>query len=225
MNQRVCHNCGSPVKDDGRFCSVCGADAQAPASPRGSELPSASRQARKPIPPRMKLIYGAAVLALSAVFLIVFANHLPGGAQPVIEEQPELAMATMYTDVNLTATAVPARADGSILHVPLTPLLEKKFIQFEYTYAQTTIPLLAYIAPSGKLVTAVRLCEPCNSQTFRLEGTELACGNCETRWKLDNLEGIQGSCQKYPPQPLPSKVVGNEIQIDEATLRQWKIRL
>ncbi|MBI1806375.1 MAG: DUF2318 domain-containing protein, partial [Ignavibacteria bacterium] len=82
-----------------------------------------------------------------------------------------------------------------------------------------------FISPEGKLVTAIRICEPCNSHTFRIEGTELACGNCETRWKLNNLEGLQGSCQKYPPAPIASQVIGNEVQIDERLVKNWKTRI
>ena len=98
-------------------------------------------------------------------------------------------------------------------------------VSFAYQSATTTVPLLALISADGTVVTAVRLCEPCNSSDFTIEGNELACGKCETRWKLSNFEGLQGSCQKFPPAPIPSRVLGNYVQIDESIVANWKLRM
>lgn len=152
-------------------------------------------------------------------------EHLPGKSNPVIERQPSVAMATMYAGQVLDQFDVTAEVQNGKILIPLSPLLEKKIVAFEYKTGTTTIPLLAFINSDGKLVTAIRLCEPCNSKTFRIEGMELACGNCETHWKLTNLEGLQGSCQKFPPDPIPSEIVDGHVQIDEAVIRNWKIRI
>ncbi len=174
---------------------------------------------------RARLLYGLAAVAVAAALFVTFLNHLPGGANPVIAQQPDVAMSSMYTDVSLSPTPISAQESGGSLVFPLSLLLEKKIVQFDYQHGATTVPLLAYISPEGKLVTAIRLCEPCNSETFRIEGTELACGNCETHWKLTNLEGVQGSCQKYPPAPIPSTVRGNNVVIPLEAINNWKIRI
>ena len=171
------------------------------------------------------MLYTLFALSLFALFTFIFKNHLPGGAHPVIELQPEIAMATMYTDQVLKPFPVVADVEDGKVVFSLSLLQEKKIIQFDYQTPTGSLPLLAFISSNGKMVTAVRICEPCNSHNFRIEGNELACGNCETRWKLDNLEGIQGSCQKYPPDPIPSTIAGNRVQIEENVLKQWKMRI
>lgn len=226
MNAAKCSACGAPVAVGARFCASCGSALSVPQT-------LAPLQMRSPTPPptrhpmsrRAKALYGSIVVVLCVAFLLLFLDHLPGGANPVIATQPDVAMASNYTDVTLTPTAIAIQEQDGKLRFPLSALQQYKIVSFDYAADNRTIPLLAYISPEGKLVTAIRLCEPCNSTTFRLEGTELACGNCETRWKLNNLEGLQGSCQKYPPAPIPSTVVGNFVEIDQRVVRAWKIRI
>jgi hypothetical protein len=174
---------------------------------------------------RARMLYTLVAAVLSLVFIAIFIDHIPGGAHPVIANQPEVAMASMFTDVHLTLQPISVQISGGKIVFPLSVLLEKKFVEFDYLTQTNSIPLLAYISPEGKLVTSIRLCEPCNSKSFRIDGTELACGNCETRWKLNNLEGLQGSCQKYPPAPIPSRVNGSYVEIDEAAVKAWKMRI
>ncbi len=215
MSKR-CGRCGAELR--GKFCTSCGRafDEMVPPS-EGTRSKAMSKRAR--------MIYGTAALLLAIVFLVIFTAHLPGGPNPTIAGQPEVAMASSFADVALTPAPIPVRISGGMITFPLSLLLEKKFVQFDYASEGTSVPLLAYISPEGKLVTSVRICEPCNSRTFRIEGTELACGNCETRWKLNNLEGLQGSCQKYPPEPIPSRLNGNVVEIDEHFVKNWKMRI
>jgi uncharacterized membrane protein len=85
--------------------------------------------------------------------------------------------------------------------------------------------MLAYINPQGKLVTSIAMCEPCNSKSFHTESQDIVCDNCGTRWNFTTLEGISGSCQKYPPDPIPSQIVGNEVRIKEKLVADWKMRI
>ncbi len=47
-----------------------------------------------------------------------------------------------------------------------------------------SLPLIAYIAPSGSLVVASSFFEPCRSNSFHIEGEEIVFGACGTRWDL-----------------------------------------
>ena len=211
-----CPSCNKELSREIKFCSSCGA-----------EIPQmqSSRPVSHPMSARAKKMYSIVSVVLLGVFLYLFIEHLPGKPNPVIEQQPSVAMSTMYTDVVLEQKPIEARNENGKIVFSLNLLLEKKIIAFEYQTPNLSIPLLAFINADGKLVTCVRLCEPCNSRKFRIVGDKLACGNCETEWKQNNLEGLQGSCQKYPPLPIPSVLVGSEIQIDEQVLKNWKMRI
>ncbi len=227
MDTMKCPACGATLKPGAKFCSSCGHEASLVRNgdPPAAAIPSLGKSVRHPLSPKAKLVYTGLVVTIFGIFTTVFIRHLPGGEHPVIAQQPEVAMASANIGENLGAQPIDVTiADGKI-SFSLTTLLQHKMVSFDYTTPSAIVPLLAFISPTGKLITAIRMCEPCNSKIFRIEGTELACGNCETRWKLANLEGLQGSCQKYPPDPIPSIVEGNRVVIEEAVVKKWKMRI
>lgn len=231
MTTAYCTSCGKPLKDGAPFCTACGTLASAAVPAPAAAAPARTRPAKKVMSARTKMAYAGGVIVIFSVFLYLFADHLPGGAHPVVQNQPMIAMATMYMGQVIKPTAITASVEDGHITFPLSALQEHKLIEFEYRTESTIIPLMAYISAEGKLVTSVRMCEPCNSDHFRIEGMELACGKCETKWKLNNLEGIQGACQKYPPDPVPSVIRQHTrtkieiVSIDEQAVRRWKMRI
>lgn len=94
-----------------------------------------------------------------------------------------------------------------------------------YGYEQAAggdiLPLLAYVAPSGKLVVATSFCEPCRSQTFHFEGNQLVCDTCFTRWDLNTLIGVGGGCMTYPPEEVKAELRGEQVFVPKADLEGW----
>jgi len=102
---------------------------------------------------------------------------------------------------------------------------EKKMVRFEYSGKGVNIPLLAYVTQSGRVVTAVSMCEPCKSTRFRIQDKNLVCNACNTEWDLETLKGIKGGCLNYPPDVIPSTIEKGRIIIDEKVVTQWKPRV
>jgi hypothetical protein len=120
---------------------------------------------------------------------------------------------------------IPSRVEEGKIIIPLDVVKERKFVAFNYTTPTNVVPLLAYVSGEGKIVTAVSMCEPCNSKRFHMKGDKLICNSCGTTWEVDNLEAVSGSCGKYPPDALPNIVVGDQIQIDAQTVATWQRRV
>ncbi|HLA99844.1 MAG TPA: Fe-S-containing protein [Bacteroidota bacterium] len=167
----------------------------------------------------------AIVIGLVGFFIYHFVDNLPGGAHPVIARQPTLATSFIPSAGHYDQIGVVATILGDDVMIPLSVVEEKKIVGFEYSDGTVSVPLLAFISSEGKLVTSFRLCEPCNSKKFSIDGDRLSCGNCETQWSLRTLEGLQGNCQKYPPDPLPSRIENGMIVIRIADIRNWNTRL
>jgi uncharacterized membrane protein len=83
---------------------------------------------------------------------------------------------------------------------------------------------MAYITPSGKLVSAVSMCEPCRSTKFHIEGEEMVCNACGTRWTMEGLQGISGGCVAYPPDVLAHTIEGGKVKIQDTIILDWKPR-
>lgn len=113
---------------------------------------------------------------------------------------------------------------NGVIELPLQAIKDNKLVSFSYRAGATEVPLLAYITPSGKLVTAVSMCEPCRSTKFHIEGDILVCNSCGTRWELETLRGISGGCLGYPPDALGNKVQGENVLIKVQDVLNWKPR-
>ena len=124
--------------------------------------------------------------------------------------------------ITMTDLTVPAATDGRIA-LSLATIKEKRLVWFAYGANKT--PVLAYVAPSGQIVTAISMCEPCRSERFHIEGDELVCNACGTRWTLEDLKGISGGCPEYPPERLDNQIAGDKVTIDEKAVLDWKPRI
>ncbi len=130
-----------------------------------------------------------------------------------------------YQNQPVSMTKVDATVQKGAVEVSLDLVKNNKLVSFEYSRPDGRIPLLAYITPAGKLVTAVSVCEPCRSTRFHIEGDHMVCNSCFTRWDLETLKGISGSCLKYPPDTLPHEVQGERLRIKELDIKNWKPRI
>jgi uncharacterized protein len=224
-----CSQCGHDLKGGALFCPSCGTkvatDHLPPTTPNDT-LPSAAYvEGKRTMGLRAKASYSALGLLLLLGMAIVFVKNLPGGDHPVIKNQPTVADAQSYDGIKLTMSPVPSKVENGFIVIALSDVLEKRMVGFTYEGKTKTVDLMAYINPQGKLVTSIAMCDPCNSKSFHSESQELVCDNCGTRWSFTNLEGISGTCMKYPPDPIPSEIVAGEIRISQKIVEDWKLRI
>lgn len=152
-----------------------------------------------------------------------FLNQLLRTYHPVIERQPDVAMATMYRDERIPSTMVEAKMNQGFITVSLKAVLEKKLVRFFDPEGMQDIPMIAYVTPQGKLVTAMSKSEQCGSTDFYLSGNDIHCA-CGSYWNMASMEAY-ACCARFYPDPFPSTVSGDEVRIDPAIIRNWKSRL
>jgi uncharacterized protein len=224
-----CTRCGNELKSGALFCQSCGTKISTratPLSPPQQSLPSAAYvDGKKTMTGKAKIAYSGIGVLLLVGMAIVFVRSLPGGDHPVIKNQPTVSDAQNYDGAKLTMAPVSSRVENGFIVISLADVIEKKMVGFTYEGKTKTVDLMAYINPQGKLVTSIAMCDPCNSKSFHTESQELVCDNCGTRWNFTNLEGVSGTCQKYPPDPIPSQIVAGEIRISQKIVEDWKLRI
>jgi uncharacterized protein len=222
-----CTYCGNQLDETANFCTNCGNQIGGSTTEKKLDFSTKREKVlgnKKNTTGNKGMIYS--ILAVLGILgFVAFFNSLPSRANPIIEKQPVVTKAFNYPNApqRMSLTKATVR-DGKII-IPLDTLKKEKFLKFNYASNNLNTPLLAYISGEGKVVTAISMCEPCNSTSFHIRGEKLVCNSCGTTWELDNLSGLDGSCQKYPPDALPSIIVGNEIQIDESVVAGWQRRI
>ena len=118
--------------------------------------------------------------------------------------------------------------DSKQFELSLDTLIDSKLVYTEYNDAGKRLPVMGYVSPAGRVVMAVSYCEPCRSETFRIDGRSkdkhLVCETCGTVWRLNDLKGLYGGCVYYPPEEIPYTVEGNRVAIEVQILDEWKPR-
>ena len=113
---------------------------------------------------------------------------------------------------------------NATIEVPISMVKENKLVSFAYSWEGKQVPLLAFLAPTGKIVTAIGLSEPCQSRDFHIEGAEIVCDLCHTRWDLETLRGIAGECQGQPLAMVPHFLHKGRLIMKEMDVRKESLK-
>ncbi len=218
---KACPKCQTKNQDSSQFCKQC-----------GTKLSGSTFQDKKDkVMGEKKSKLSWPVLSLTAAALVVLAGFTywlvqrdSSAADPRVSSQPKVAEKVDYAGQTVRMVDIPVKLEGGKILLPVQTVLENKIVRFEYEGNGGKIPLLSYVTQSGKIITAVSMCEPCRSTRFHIT-KNLVCNACGTEWNLETLKGIQGGCLNYPPDIIPSTIVQGQIQIDERTVAQWKPRV
>jgi len=215
---KACPKCQTKNQDSNNFCKKC-----------GFQLSRSSFQDKKEkvLGEKRKKPYwvpiSLAVLAIVLVGVGYWIIEGDTGSNPKVSTQPKLNEKVDYAGQSVRMADIQAKVENGKISIPLDLLKEKKMVRFEYQ--GNGLPLLAYVTPSGRVVTAVSMCEPCRSTRFHIDDRKIVCNACGTEWNLETLKGIQGGCLNYPPDVIPSTIDKDRIQIDEKMITQWKPRV
>ncbi len=163
----------------------------------------------------------ASFIFLVAVSWWIFSRGFQEGTREERHESQETAT-TDQRNQSVGMTRVEAALVKGVVEVPLDLVKKHKLVSFEYKGVDGPIPLLAYATPSGKIMTAVGISEPCNSRSFHLEGNEIVCNLCFTRWDLETLKGVSGDCADHSMDILIHVVNNERIMVKEADIQNWK---
>jgi uncharacterized membrane protein len=189
---------------------------------KGSEAKREILLAEKKKFPLVKIIVILLVAAIPLAWFLL-RNSLEAGSGSLAGTQ--VTEKVSYKNQNIRMTPVDVVAGSGFIEMPAQIVQDKKIVYFEYNKGGKQVPLMAFITPSGKLVTAVSICEPCRSTKFHIEGEEMVCNACGTRWTMEGLKGVSGGCLAYPPEVVAHAIEGGKVKIQEAIILGWKPRV
>lgn len=226
---KFCIDCGSTLLDNIKYCNKCGTKVSGIVGGNAGPDLLAGKRERVLGPTHQNKKYNILKSLLFAVPVIlgifILSKYLQDNLNPILAQQPTITNEVSYTNAIQNMKPVKIEIKNGKISIPLDEVINKKFVKFNYKIGQRNVPVTAFISGEGKLITAISVCEPCNSTSFHIKNDKLICNSCGTTWELNSLNGVSGSCQKFPPDPIPSTIVGNRILIDESHIKNWTPRI
>ncbi len=143
---------------------------------------------------------------------------------PVIDHQPSIGYGIAPSQGKITSSRTTAMIQGNDIVVPVDFVTNYRIVRVNDPEGKQAVPILLYTTPRGKIVTAMSISESCRSEDFYLDGENIHCANCSSYWNMESLEAY-ACCQKYYPDPIPSRVSGGMIRIDKNVVQNWRTRL
>ena len=216
----ACPKCQTKNQDSSRFCKKCGLQLSNSSFQDKKEKVLGERKGKSYwVPVSLAII----AIALAGIGYWVIQGNTEANSK--VSSQPKVSSSVDYTGQTVRMTDIQAKVEKGKISIPLNEVMEKKMVRFEYQANGVYVPLLSYMTQSGRVVTAVSMCEPCKSTRFHIKDKTLVCNACYTEWDLENLKGIKGGCLNYPPDVIPSTIEKGRILIEEKIVKEWKPRI
>lgn len=220
VNAMICPKCKTKNQRSSRFCKKCGSSISVSSLKDKKARVLAGKKQKS-----LKRTIFMVVIAMSLTWIGSWILKRNSAANAEMSSLPTVSSRMNYTDQSIGMTDIEAKVENGRISILLDNVLNKKIVRFEYKNNGLRLPLLAYITPSGKAVSAVSMCEPCQSTQFHIKKKSMVCNACATEWHLETLQGIKGGCLNYPPDFIPSTIENGRIWIEEKVVSQWRPRI
>jgi nitrite reductase/ring-hydroxylating ferredoxin subunit len=147
----------------------------------------------------------------AAALLIAVLAVTVAGCSPGDPEYPTIGLE------KIKATWVTADLTAASVSVPVQAVDQNTIIHFWMKVPEGDMPFMAYEL-EGKTYVRANVCVPCRSYNFSLEGDELVCDTCGTRFSAVTGEGISGACKAYPKASVEFTTEGGKLvmAVDDA---------
>ena len=110
-------------------------------------------------------------------------------------------------------TWITAQQDGDTVSIPVSELDSGKMLHFQVAYQTADMAFMAYKLDGDYYVRA-NVCPPCRSIGFSLDGDNLVCDSCRTRFAASTGAGISGACVNYPKAEVAYEKSGSSLTME-----------
>ena len=117
----------------------------------------------------------------------------------------------------IKATWVTAGVEGNSVSVSKSELESAGIIHFKVPSDDGELAFMAY-TEDGDINVRANVCPPCRSIGFSLNGDELVCDSCLTRFEADTGAGISGACKDFPKASVDYQTDGDAIVMQTGDL-------
>jgi len=121
-----------------------------------------------------------------------------------------LAGIACSSEGKVKATWVQAQVAEDTVSISESAVNNNKIVHFNVSVEGGTKAFMAYDL-NGEIIVRANVCPPCRSVGFSLDGDELVCDTCETTFKTNTGQGIQGYCKDFPKDSVSYQTTGGNL--------------
>lgn len=184
-----------------------------------------TRTEKKVTPKKKSSLTPKIIIAIVLIVgLTYYVLTLTRNYHPVIADQPSVGYGTTPGQNKISSVNTSVKIEGNDIVISVEEITKYGLVRFADPEGKQTTPIIAYVSPRGKIVTAMSLSESCRSTDFYLQGKTIHCANCPSYWDMESMEAY-ACCQKYYPDPIPSRVERGMLKISKEVVQNWRTRL
>jgi len=206
----ICPQCGSQQLSTAVVCLQCGTVLK---------VIEPSSQQRNIKIASVIILAGVLIAGIGSFFATIGRTY-----HPVIADQPSVGYGISAASGKIMSNKISATIDGNDIVVPAEKVMNYRIVRINDPEGKQTVPILIYVTPRGKVVTAMSISESCRSDDFFLDGNNIHCAHCPSYWDIESLEAY-ACCQKYYPDPIPSTISAGMVRINKQVVQNWRTRL
>ena len=168
-----------------------------------------------------------AVVVLGAALMMLYNFDRDAESEAAQYLGESVTESRSYIGEVVSMTEIEPMIEDGWLTMPLAVISEHNIVYFEMDNDEGfSVPLMAYITPSGRLFAGSSMCEPCQGRTFSLAGETLVCDTCRTTYTIEDQRFISGStaCGAYPPVNMNPLVENGLVKIPLEKVLEWRTR-
>ncbi len=144
-------------------------------------------------------------------------DSAPSPAVSVAAEEPKAEPEPAGTAGPVVGVSLDAVLNGDSVTIPVVAIEDVRNAEFSFELGGRRLDFLAYVL-DGELFVRAAACPPCNSTTFALDGYELICDACDTRFDGWTGAGLDGACVDYPKAAVAYEFNGDLVAMTVADL-------
>jgi len=176
---------------------------------------------------KLPLLIALTVIMVTGIWgtALLFGNS--GNNSAALSFGEPVTESRSYIGRTVSMTHIEPLIEAGRVSIPLELLETHEMVYFEVANNEGfSVPLMAYITPSGRIFAGSSMCEPCQGRSFFLAGETLVCESCRTTYTIESHQFLSGSqdCGRYPPVYMEPVVENGTVSINLKVIQEWRIR-
>jgi|GEM_PF-358031 nitrite reductase/ring-hydroxylating ferredoxin subunit len=164
-----------------------------------------------------KMAIAGVLIAIIIIAISVVAVSAGGGNTNDTQSAGGKNTGNIQSNGPISPTWITAETQADAVSISKSELETAGMIHFKVPAENGDLSFMGY-QQNGEVNIRANVCPPCRSIGFSLDGDELVCDSCGTRFEAATGGGISGACKAFPKASVAYEITGDDIVMQATDL-------